>query len=541
MGFNPALSYPAGTLPAALASTAVGQGAALVGDTKPVAGAVGRTQHSINADAINVNDFGADPTGVTDSTSAIAIAILTAIAIAPPAPSGFYPGAIYFPAGTYKYSSLNASGLGAIYGAGITRTTLVPTGTIGITCAGGTIVEGINFKGASSANTCLYYGGANGYLAQIRECFFYNFGTAINFAGAVYPITGCTVEDNNFEACLTAVAMGTGAVTTFTFERNYMDTCLTGINFTAGSAQGVRIRDNVFNTFNVGLLIAAGGQLAASIIDGNWFESGTVWSGSASISGSAVTITATTSGILAIGQSLLWASGVSQAVITGGSGASWTINQSVGTVGNQLMTTQGTPYVDNTSAPGYYFQNSFSGNSYHLTGSANYGGSSLGPSVSHDNGYVDIRTDRASDGQRITNPGSNTNPSGLYPGATNTLMGGIYPITPSTYSPAPFTITTQSAITAGTAQGGAIVLNTGNGSNGQNNGPVLPGTTNQIALGSPALGFLALFLSGGISITTGSGAPGSNTPAIGSLYLNTAGGASTTLYVKTGATTWTAK
>lgn len=45
-----------------------------------------------------------------------------------------------------------------------------------------------------------------------------------------------------------------------------------------------------------------------------------------------------------------------------------------------------------------------------------------------------------------------------------------------------------------------------------------------------------------ISIHSGSGAPsGSDGKPIGTLYLNTAGGASTTLYVKTGASTYTAK
>lgn len=45
-----------------------------------------------------------------------------------------------------------------------------------------------------------------------------------------------------------------------------------------------------------------------------------------------------------------------------------------------------------------------------------------------------------------------------------------------------------------------------------------------------------------VVVTTGSGAPsGADGRPIGTIYLNTAGGASTTLYVKTGATTYTAK
>jgi hypothetical protein len=50
------------------------------------------------------------------------------------------------------------------------------------------------------------------------------------------------------------------------------------------------------------------------------------------------------------------------------------------------------------------------------------------------------------------------------------------------------------------------------------------------------------FLLGSVQIKTGSGAPNNNDGAPkGSLYLRTDGGTTTTLYVKTGTTTWTAK
>ena len=51
---------------APLASTAAGQGAALVGDTAPFAGGVGRTQHAINTDLVSGKDLGmvADQVGV---------------------------------------------------------------------------------------------------------------------------------------------------------------------------------------------------------------------------------------------------------------------------------------------------------------------------------------------------------------------------------------------------------------------------------------------------------------------------------------------
>jgi hypothetical protein len=49
-------------------------GDALVGVTQPFVGAVARTQHAVNSDRASVLDFGADPSGVTESTAAFYIA-----------------------------------------------------------------------------------------------------------------------------------------------------------------------------------------------------------------------------------------------------------------------------------------------------------------------------------------------------------------------------------------------------------------------------------------------------------------------------------
>ena len=55
----------------ALASTAVGQGDALIGVLQPFTGAVARTQHSKNIDALNPCDFGVVGDGVTDNYLAL--------------------------------------------------------------------------------------------------------------------------------------------------------------------------------------------------------------------------------------------------------------------------------------------------------------------------------------------------------------------------------------------------------------------------------------------------------------------------------------
>ena len=82
------------------------------------------------------------------------------------------------------------------------------------------------------------------------------------------------------------------------------------------------------------------------------------------------------------------------------------------------------------------------------------------------------------------------------------------------------------------------------------NGQVNPVTDNTQTLGTASLQWSTLFansiqIGSGPTISTGSGSPEGNVTApIGSLYTNTTGGASTTLYVKTsgsGNTGWTAK
>lgn len=69
------------------------KGDALIGVKLAATGATARTQHAKNADFRTVTDFGADPTGVADSTSAIQTAIDSYS-------SG--NGTVYFPPGNYK-------------------------------------------------------------------------------------------------------------------------------------------------------------------------------------------------------------------------------------------------------------------------------------------------------------------------------------------------------------------------------------------------------------------------------------------------------
>jgi len=117
------------TVPAAASSSALAasSGSSLVGFIQSGSGAVATTVQAKLRESVSVLDFGADPTGVADSTSAFTAAIATGAAI------------INMPAGTFKISStltisrqvqLIGSGAGEVDGtAGTSTTTINYTGT----------------------------------------------------------------------------------------------------------------------------------------------------------------------------------------------------------------------------------------------------------------------------------------------------------------------------------------------------------------------------------------------------------------------------
>jgi hypothetical protein len=81
--------------------------------TAPFAGAVLRTQFSKDSDVVSILDFGADKTGASDSTAAMTAAHAAG-------------KLVYYPAGTYKFSTLTIP-MGGIIGDGPSLTNLVST------------------------------------------------------------------------------------------------------------------------------------------------------------------------------------------------------------------------------------------------------------------------------------------------------------------------------------------------------------------------------------------------------------------------------
>ena len=103
-------------------------GAANVGYLPSGTGAVATTVQTKLRESVSVLDFGADPTGVADSTAAIQSAINYA------ATRSLVGGTVYLPPGSYKTSSTiytygsGASGQVALVGAGLFSTRFVPNG-----------------------------------------------------------------------------------------------------------------------------------------------------------------------------------------------------------------------------------------------------------------------------------------------------------------------------------------------------------------------------------------------------------------------------
>lgn len=106
-------------------------------------GAVTTTVQTKLRESVSVKDFGADPTGVADSTAAVTAAFTAA-------PAG---SVVLFPAGTYKVSSVNVTGKAiSLFGYGATINCTSATGALYKTDHGNKLqVCGLSFLGTSTS------------------------------------------------------------------------------------------------------------------------------------------------------------------------------------------------------------------------------------------------------------------------------------------------------------------------------------------------------------------------------------------------------
>ncbi len=217
------------------AQLAASSGSSLVGFIQSGTGAVARMVQDKARESVSVLDFGADPTGVADSTTAIqnAIASLT---------NG---GNVFLPKGTYKFSGLTFPDIGSIElrGEGKYATVLSYTGS-------GTAITKANQAAAKSA-----------YL--IKGLSIVNTGT-----GTIgIDLTACwqsKVDNNLISGFTTGIYLSRGTVGTYwnRISRNEIIGSTSGIVLSAtGSAGQVNqnwIHNNrIYNATTVGIKIEA--------------------------------------------------------------------------------------------------------------------------------------------------------------------------------------------------------------------------------------------------------------------------------------------
>ena len=210
-----------------LASTATGQGDALLAVLQPFTGAVPRTQHLKNSDSVSPADFGAVGDGLTDDTAALTAALVA------------YPILNLTSGKTYLVAGVSVPGGSVILGNGATLELktlghLVLTPILNVT-GPGVVIKDLNFNGNRAAQYAdafsdSYDTGANGTGRANRCAVKYDGGGTERYGLSVLDCTftqmwgasiatrdisnvlvdGCYFHDNNFEGlyCYYTLASG---------------------------------------------------------------------------------------------------------------------------------------------------------------------------------------------------------------------------------------------------------------------------------------------------------------------------------------------
>lgn len=219
-------------------------------------GAVTRTVTSKLQESVSVLDFGADPTGVADSTAAIQAAINSL---------GTNGGSIYFPVGVYKVTTqinINSQSNVHLFGPGFSGSynstnycaTLIATSTFTMfqfTNSVGCCVESLQIKNAGAAmnfNACLGFRVIN---CNLRE----------NQYGAVFFNNGVGIVQNNM--------VRNNTIAGFQFLKSSGDTVVTG-NDIGGNPYGIYVASGGMHINNNMIFYsnAVGGTGAGIFING---------------------------------------------------------------------------------------------------------------------------------------------------------------------------------------------------------------------------------------------------------------------------------
>jgi len=245
------------------ADLATSAGAALVGFLQAGTGAVARTAQAKMRESVSVLDFGADPTGVADSTAAIQAAIdaLNATyAVASGLTSG--GGTLYIPSGKYKISGLTLKNGVSILGDGKYQTLLL------MTTSGGTALKG------AAATTQVSAGNVIG-------CTYEDFTVA--------PDPAVTFSTTTVLWNMTGFTLGTWADVQMLFQGNVVAWQLTNATL-AGSGGPSNWHNSFYDVYTIGINTGGvgwdlGDTLAAKeqITTWNWYGGRTASQGATGI------------------------------------------------------------------------------------------------------------------------------------------------------------------------------------------------------------------------------------------------------------------
>ena len=217
--------------------------------TAPATGGAARTLAARSLDLVDVLDFGADPTGATDSTAAFNNACAVSVAT--------YHTGVFVPGGSYALSGQWTCG-----------TTLVPQSVIGIP-GQSHIAVGANFS--TSAIGVLVMIGPNQTGGEVTGLTFdFEQGTSITTRGSFQPLGTCT--NSPTIGCQYPWAINATGVNRERIFNNRINSAWNGVllNPTLSTNGGLWFQNNEIGAINVGASVENNADVAWITHDDFW-------------------------------------------------------------------------------------------------------------------------------------------------------------------------------------------------------------------------------------------------------------------------------
>jgi hypothetical protein len=249
-------------------------GSSLVGFLQSGTSAQATTVQAKLRESVSVKDFGAVGDNVTNDTAAIQAALTAATG-----------KSIYFPAGTYKYSTLTIAAGMRLYGDGASSrlyTTQTSGGGVTVTTTSAVIVENMTFTSAGAQTSGGYFvvnpGAGENTQTTFRKVAFDNYFIAVQFIRAsLWTIDNCYFGTAGIAGSISVSVQndnvadsGDNNITACTF---YFSTNL-GTHIKHISGGGLRIINNKFlyGEYHYHMVLAAGAVTSDLIFSANSSE-----------------------------------------------------------------------------------------------------------------------------------------------------------------------------------------------------------------------------------------------------------------------------